>query len=125
MLQLQGNFASVPFSGRRGETSSLGGQRSILASTQEPVELSRESIMEQENSNISNQIDVVSKGCMDIECENNNLRAELVELSERLQSLYSIMEIVEGVIIEIPEYLLNPWQIPHSSQPIMASADIL
>lgn len=127
MLQQRGNFKVVPFSGirRRRDVSSLVDQRPILASTQEPVELSRESALVQEN--IEKQILVVSKGYMDIECENTVLRAGIAELSERLQSLNSIFEMMEGVIgvnLEIPDSLMNPWQLPYSSQPIAASADM-
>ncbi|KAF3513395.1 hypothetical protein F2Q69_00001686 [Brassica cretica] len=92
-LQLQVNPVVIPFPGTRRDISSLGGQgMHIRGSTQEPVDLSRESFLVHDNSSFSNQISVFSKAYMDIEHQNNYLRAQLLELSERLQSLNSIIE---------------------------------
>ncbi|XP_013623925.1 PREDICTED: vesicle-associated protein 1-4-like [Brassica oleracea var. oleracea] len=92
-LQLQVNPVVIPFPGTRRDISSLGGKgMHIRGSTQEPVDLSRESFRVHDNSSISNQISVFSKAYMDIEHQNNYLRAQLLELSERLQSLNSIIE---------------------------------
>ncbi|XP_024011063.1 vesicle-associated protein 1-4 isoform X2 [Eutrema salsugineum] len=125
MLQLQGNSAVNPFP---GDTYSIGRQRmNNLASTLEPVEVSIERVLVQEISEIASQIVVASKGYSDMECENTVLRAQIVGLSERLQSLNSIIEMVEGVVGEVPEtpdFLMNPWQLPYSSQLIMTSADM-
>uniref|UniRef100_A0A1J3HI04 Vesicle-associated protein 1-4 n=1 Tax=Noccaea caerulescens TaxID=107243 RepID=A0A1J3HI04_NOCCA len=97
MLQLQVNLEVTPFPGRHC--------MNIIASTQEPVDLSRESVLVHENANISNKIVVVSKGYMDIEYQNGVLRSQRAELNERLNKLNSIME---GVIRETPEFLLPP-----------------
>ncbi|KAF3548279.1 hypothetical protein DY000_02001859 [Brassica cretica] len=92
-LQLQVNPVVIPFPGTRRDISSLGGKgMHIRGSTQEPVDLSRESFLVHDNSSFSNQISVFSKAYMDIEHQNNYLRAQLLELSERLQSLNSIIE---------------------------------
>nr|ABI34672.1 bZIP transcription factor bZIP53 [Glycine max] len=61
---------------------------------------------------------------------NSILRAQTMELADRLRFLNSILEIaeeVEGLSVEIPEIpdpLLKPWQIPHPIQPIMATANM-
>ncbi|KAL0793059.1 hypothetical protein Bca101_064436 [Brassica carinata] len=103
MLLRKENFAVIPFS---------GGQRmNILALSQDKLDLSRESVLVHENSCIANQIVAVSKSYMDIKSENNVLRAQLVELSERLHSLNSTIEMSEGAIGEVhthPDFLINP-----------------
>ncbi|CAN6977622.1 unnamed protein product [Brassica oleracea var. botrytis] len=92
-LQLQVNPVVIPFPGTRRDISSLGGQgMHIRGSTQEPVDLSRGSFLVHDNSSFSNQISVFSKAYLDIEHQNNYLRAQLLGLSERLQSLNSIIE---------------------------------
>ncbi|KAF8117271.1 hypothetical protein N665_0012s0271 [Sinapis alba] len=101
MLQLQGKFGVIPFSG--------GGQcMNILALGQDQMGLSRESVLVQENSYIANRIVVVSNTCMNIEYQNRVLRAQLVALREKLHSLNSIIEMSEGVMTDV--FLMNPWQ---------------
>ncbi|CAA6654401.1 unnamed protein product [Spirodela intermedia] len=66
-----------------------------------------------------------------LDLENAILGARVMELTERLQSLNSVLYMVEefsGVAMDIPEIpdpLLKPWQLPCPSQAITASADIL
>ncbi|KAL0889220.1 hypothetical protein Bca101_013203 [Brassica carinata] len=122
---LQGNLGDCPLSGGIRDTASLRRQRSSqLVSTQESVDPYRESIsLVQENSNIANQVAVVSKCYTDTESENHILTAQFLELTERLRSLNSVIEMVEGVV-EIPDFLMNPWQMSYPSQPVMASAEM-
>ncbi|KAJ6404107.1 hypothetical protein OIU84_012321 [Salix udensis] len=68
---------------------------------------------------------------MEMESANNVLRAQAVELTERLRSLNSVLQVVEEVsglsmeIPEIPDTMLELWQqLPCSVPPIMASADM-
>ncbi|CAI9104892.1 OLC1v1003683C1 [Oldenlandia corymbosa var. corymbosa] len=64
-----------------------------------------------------------------IASENNVLRAQAAELTDRLRSLNNVLEavsIINGVpvdIPEIPENLLEPWQLPCPVPPVMASAN--
>ncbi|CAH8333543.1 unnamed protein product [Eruca vesicaria subsp. sativa] len=126
---LQGNLGDFPLSGGIRDTASLGGERS----NQESVDLHRESIsLVQSNSTIANKLDVVTQYYIDVESQNSILRVEFVELTERLRSLNSIIEVVEDVVgnlnpefPEIPDFLMNPWQMSNSSQPIMASAEMM
>ncbi|XP_056863620.1 vesicle-associated protein 1-4 isoform X2 [Raphanus sativus] len=117
---LQGNLGDFPLSGGFRDTAFLGSQ----TSTQESVDLYRESIsLVQANSNIANQVAAVSKCFTDIESENHILTTQFAELTERLRSLNSVIEMVEGVV-EIPDFLMNPWQMSCSLQPVMASAEM-
>eukprot|EP00268_Persea_americana_P032281 TRINITY_DN3167_c0_g1_i1.p2 TRINITY_DN3167_c0_g1~~TRINITY_DN3167_c0_g1_i1.p2 ORF type:complete len:145 (-),score=37.78 TRINITY_DN3167_c0_g1_i1:693-1127(-) len=83
-----------------------------------------------ENSQIMSQIDNATQHYMKMDSENTILRTQVLELTDRLQSLNSVLFIMEEVsglamdIPEIPDPLLKPWQLPCPSHPIMASADI-
>ena len=58
------------------------------------------------------------KQYISVESENNVLRAKIIELADQLRCLNSVLQVVEKVngldmdIIEIPETLLEPWQLP-------------
>ena len=82
------------------------------------------------NSQLVQSIKAKEEACVEIEAANSVLRAQTMELADRLRFLNSILEIAEEVsgfsveIPEIPDPLLKPWQIPHPIHPIMASADM-
>ncbi|KAF8387748.1 hypothetical protein HHK36_026403 [Tetracentron sinense] len=84
--------------------------------------------LQKENNEIGQSVNVGTQHYLEVSSENNILRARVMELTERLQSLNSVLHIMEEVsgfamdIPEIPDPLLKPWQLPCSSQPIMASA---
>ncbi|XP_047971105.1 bZIP transcription factor 53-like [Salvia hispanica] len=67
---------------------------------------------------------------LNVESNNNVLRAQLAELTDRLRSLNSVLQIASEVngfavdIPDIPDTLLEPWQLPCPVQPIPASADM-
>ncbi|MBA0847181.1 hypothetical protein Goshw_013995 [Gossypium schwendimanii] len=88
------------------------------------------SALQKDNSQLSEKINVSTQRYAEMECANNVLRAQAMELTERLQSLNSVLHIVEEVsgyavdIPEIPDPLMKPWQIPCPVQPIMALADM-
>lgn len=77
-----------------------------------------------ENAIIAQKIDASSQVYIAVESENNVLRAQIMELTDRLRSLNSVLQIVEEVsglamdIPEIPENLLEPWQLPCPVQQI-------
>ncbi|WOL16431.1 bZIP transcription factor 53-like [Canna indica] len=64
------------------------------------------------------QIEALSQHHQGLEAENGELRAQVAELTERLQSLNSVLRFVEqlsGVAMDvpsIPDPLLKPWQPP-------------
>ncbi|CAF1919257.1 unnamed protein product [Brassica napus] len=90
MLQPQGKFAVLPFSG--------GGQ--------DQMDISRDSVLVHQNSYIANQIVVVSNTYMDIEYQNSVLRAQLVALRDRLQSLNSVIK-MSGVMADVFLFTAN------------------
>lgn len=78
-----------------------------------------------ENSQIMTRVNIATQHYAAIESENTILRTQVMELTERLQSLNSVLHLMEEVsgmamdIPEIPDPLLRPWQLPCPSQPIM------
>ncbi|ERN02129.1 hypothetical protein AMTRI_Chr02g223410 [Amborella trichopoda] len=83
-----------------------------------------------ENSQILTRVDLTTQHYIKIETENHALRDEVLALTQKLQSLNSVLHFMEemsGLVMDIPEIpdpLLKPWQLPCPSQPIMASADM-
>ncbi|QCD98285.1 bZIP transcription factor 53-like [Vigna unguiculata] len=82
------------------------------------------------NKKLVENIKTKEEACAETEAANSILRAQTLELTERLRFLNSILEIAEEVgglsveIPDIPDPLLKPWQIPHPTQPIMATANM-
>ncbi|KAL9227634.1 hypothetical protein vseg_003302 [Gypsophila vaccaria] len=77
-----------------------------------------------ENAQVSQRIDTVSQLYVGVASENNVLRAQIMELSDQLRSLNSVLHIVEEVsglsmdiLPEISDALLEPWQLPCIVQP--------
>ncbi|KAI8002968.1 bZIP transcription factor 44 [Camellia lanceoleosa] len=92
--------------------------------------------LRQENNQILTNIDITTQQHMNVESENSVLRAQMVELSHRLQSLNDILTYMNtnnGVFesgqdlvpIPVDNYMNNhPWNLMFLNQPIMASADM-
>lgn len=84
--------------------------------------------LQKQSNEITQKINATTKIYSNVESENKILRAQMMELTDRLQSLNSVLHIVEEVsgfdmdIPEIPDPLLKPWQLPCPSMPIMASS---
>ncbi|KAL9262668.1 bZIP transcription factor 53-like protein [Drosera capensis] len=87
-----------------------------------------------ENAELEKRIEAASGLLGGVEAENDVLRAQVKELTERLTSLNSVLEVVEEVsglrmdipeIPEIPENLLEPWRLPCPAQLIVASSSNL
>lgn len=94
------------------------------------VEISR---LQMSNNQIQQSIDAKDKAYNEVEAWNNVMRAQEKELTDRLRYLESIEQtIVEfsgvfdenfGNMAEMHhDSLLNPWQLPYSTQPITASS---
>ncbi|GLT42636.1 hypothetical protein SLA2020_166260 [Shorea laevis] len=83
--------------------------------------------LKNENSQLVQSVSIVSQRYAEIEGANNILRAQAMELTERLESLNSMLQIVgedNGPAMDIPgalESLMEPWQLPCHMQPIMTS----
>ncbi|KAF3574467.1 hypothetical protein F2Q69_00062469 [Brassica cretica] len=82
-------------------------------------------VLKNDNAKITEQVDVATRNYVEMESRNDVLRAQASELTERLRSLNSVLEMVEeisGQALDIPE--INPWQVSCPMQPISASADM-
>ncbi|KAF5943008.1 hypothetical protein HYC85_020650 [Camellia sinensis] len=92
--------------------------------------------LRQENNHILTNIDITTQQHMNVESENTVLRAQMVELSQRLQSLNDILTYMNtnnGVFesdqdllpIPVDNYMNNhPWNLMFLNQPIMTSPDM-
>jgi len=86
--------------------------------------------LKNENSQILMQINLLTQQYLGLDGQNTVLRTQVMELTERLRSLSSVLRFVEefsGMAMDIPEIpdpLLRPWQLPCPVQPIMASANM-
>uniref|UniRef100_A0A5B6ZFZ2 Putative common plant regulatory factor 6 n=1 Tax=Davidia involucrata TaxID=16924 RepID=A0A5B6ZFZ2_DAVIN len=92
--------------------------------------INQASQLQNENNLISQRIDVATQMYIGVASDNNVLRAQLTELTERLHAMNSVLHIAEEVsgiamdIPELPDTLLEPWQLPCPVQPITASANM-
>lgn len=86
--------------------------------------------LKEENAKITMQINLYTEQYLKVEGDNTVLRTQVMELTERLRSLNSVLEFIEEFsgmdmdIPEIPDPLLKPWQLPCLAQPIAASVDM-
>lgn len=86
--------------------------------------------IKEDNKKLGEMIDSTSHLYLNVASNNNVLRAQVAELTERLRSLNSVLEIASDVsglaldIPEIPDTLHEPWQLPCPIQPVPASLDM-
>ncbi|XVE69830.1 hypothetical protein DITRI_Ditri10aG0023100 [Diplodiscus trichospermus] len=95
--------------------------------------------LRKDNNQILTSINFTTQHYLNIEAENSVLRAQMMELTQRLDSLNEILnylnsptttsngvyETDQGFEIETsPDSFTNPFNLPYLNQPIMASADI-
>ncbi|KFK35422.1 hypothetical protein AALP_AA5G282300 [Arabis alpina] len=82
-------------------------------------------VLKNDIGKINEQVDVATRRFMEMESKNDVMRAQALELTDRLRSLNSVIEMVEeisGQDLDKPEIPQNPWQIPCPlQQPILAS----
>ncbi|XP_074588488.1 bZIP transcription factor 53-like [Curcuma longa] len=82
-----------------------------------------------QNSKAEVQINVVTQHFEKLDAENTILRAQISELTEKLRSMNSILQIFQEVcgvpmdIPEMPETMTKPWQLPSPVQPLSTAAD--
>lgn len=78
------------------------------------------------NERLAQSIKVKEEAFIEMEAANDVLKAQTMELADRLRFLNSILEIAEEVsglsvdIPQIPDPLLKPWHIPHPIHPILS-----
>lgn len=107
-------------------------RRSRMKKQKQLEDLTNEtSRLQMANSQLVQSISSKEQAYVAIESMNNILRAQAMELTERLRSLNSVLQIIEEVsgfsvdIPEIPDQLMNPWQLHRPmQQPIVGSADL-
>ncbi|XVF22095.1 hypothetical protein REPUB_Repub12eG0144200 [Reevesia pubescens] len=115
---------------KRMQSNRESARRSRMKKQQQLEDLVNEvSTLQRENGQFSERINFTTQRYIEMESANNVLRAQAMELTERLRSLNSMLHIVEEVgfavdIPEIPDPLMKPWQLSCPIQPIMASADM-
>lgn len=86
--------------------------------------------LQSQNKVVTQKINEATDMFVGVVSENNVLRAQLSELTDRLHSLNSVLHIVEEVsglamdIPQVPDTLMEPWQLPCPAQPIMTSANM-
>lgn len=85
--------------------------------------LNESSIVQNEINQLTQSIDIIAQRHTEMEAANNALRDLKMELSERLRVLNSVLQIAEDVggmevdIHEVPDCLMEPWQLPCPVQP--------
>lgn len=116
---------------KRMESNRESARRSRKKKQQHLEELMSQLTQLQNQSTIWRQkIESVGGNFHTLDAENNVLRAQMAELTERLDSLNSLTRFwadANGLAVDIPEIpdtLLEPWQLPCPIQPITASADM-
>ncbi|KAJ0914130.1 putative transcription factor bZIP family [Helianthus annuus] len=125
-------YANLDERKRKRMISNRESARRSRAKKQQRVDelLAEISQLQNDNNTIMKKIDGATQMYVGAASQNNVLRAQLTELTERLHSLNSVLHIaqeVSGLALEIPEIpdtLLEPWQLPCSVQPITASLNM-
>ncbi|WRX30456.1 Basic-leucine zipper domain - like 10 [Theobroma cacao] len=93
--------------------------------------------LRKDNNQILTSINFTTQHYLNIEAENSVLRAQMMELSQRLESLSEILDYLnstttngglyethQGFETSSADSFTNPFNLPYLNQPIMASADI-
>ncbi|XP_015868637.3 bZIP transcription factor 53 [Ziziphus jujuba] len=130
-----GSAASIDERKRKRMLSNRESARRSRMRKQKQLEdlTSEVSQLEIANNQLRQSINAKEQTFIHVESANNVLRAQAMELTDRLRSLNSVLQIVEdvsGLMVDIPEIpeiadpLLKPWQVPYSTHPITASADM-
>lgn len=87
--------------------------------------------IKKENSQILSTMNITTQQFLNVEAENSVLRAQLMELTQRLQSLNEILsymntgnDMLDAVELQPNSeiFMNNPWNLIYPNQPIMASA---
>ncbi|NP_001351795.1 bZIP transcription factor [Cicer arietinum] len=103
-------------------------RRSRMRKQKQIEDLTEESgRLRSDNDRLSRSIKATEEAYVEMEAANSVIRAQTMELTERLRFLNSVIEFAEdvgGSIPVIPDPLLNPWHIYHPIHPLMASPDM-
>lgn len=90
--------------------------------------------LRKENNQINTSVSITTQHYLNVEAENSVLRAQMDELSQRLQSLNDILNYMntnngvfetQGFETSPDSFMNNSWNLMYlNQQPIMAAADI-
>lgn len=86
--------------------------------------------LKKDNNQIVTSLNITTQHYLTIEAENSVLRTQIMELTNRLQSLNEIIECMSGNTgfqfdeNQIHDPLMRPWEMIYLNQPIMASAEM-
>lgn len=83
--------------------------------------INQTSTLKNENVQLVNRISEIFQKHFEVESKNNVLRSQLVELTDRLRSLNSVLHMAKeaGLAIDIPEIpdrIMKAWQLPQGSK---------
>ena len=91
--------------------------------------------LRKENNQILTSINITTQHHMNVESENSVLKAQMAELSQRLESLNEMLGYIdagggyggdfETTPVADHNSFINPWNMLYVNQPIMATADML
>ncbi|KAE9464143.1 hypothetical protein C3L33_03973, partial [Rhododendron williamsianum] len=125
-------YAGVDDRKRKRMKSNRESARRSRMRKQQHVEglISQVTQLQNENRLIEEKTNSIANVYIGIASQNNVMRAQLAELTDRLRALNTVLQIAEEVvgyavdIPEIPEALLEPWQLPCPMQTVAAPASM-
>ncbi|XP_050363807.1 bZIP transcription factor 11-like [Argentina anserina] len=135
---------------KRMQSNRESARRSRMRKQQHLDELTAQvTQLRKENGQILTSINITTQHYMNVEADNSVLRAQMTELSHRLESLTEILNYINGnnngnnnngvfetepaqllqtgsTAADHNSFIMNPWNnLLYSNQPIMATADML
>lgn len=117
---------------KRMESNRESARRSRMKKQKQMAEsIGQVTQLKNENSELVARINSNTQNYIEVESRNNVLRAQFIELTDRLRSLNSVLQVVEevsGLALDIPEipdiFIRQPWQNPCPIQGVLTSADM-
>ncbi|KAG0498877.1 hypothetical protein HPP92_003175 [Vanilla planifolia] len=116
---------------KRMQSNKESARRSRMRKQQRLEDLINEVVrLKEQNSQMEMRINDHLQHYQKMESENTVIRTQVMELSDRLESLNSLIRFVEdfnGIAMDVPESadpFVKPWEIPFPLLPISASANM-
>lgn len=119
---------------KRMQSNRESARRSRMKKQQHLDELNAQvTQLQKENEQIVGNINLATQNFLNVEAENSVLRAQMMELSQSLQSLNEILNCMNSSngILEMMEiqdnpdcFMNNSWNLMYHNQPIMVSDDM-
>lgn len=87
--------------------------------------------IKKENTQIVTSLNITTQHCLKVESENSVLRAQMSELSHRLESLNEIIDYMNSSAVAlnmesqmIDNSFMNPWNTVYLNSPLVGSSDV-